>query len=457
MKLENQIPVNNNDILEIEITDVNFKGQGIAKKDGFVIFVDNTITGDYVEIEIIQVKKKYSVGRLRKIIKESTLRIKPECKYFEKCGGCQIMNMDYKAQLVYKKQRVINELKKVAGIEDVLVHDTLGMEKPFRYRNKGSFPVARLNGDIAIGAYEIGTHKMVDFDTCIIQNEKADKVIQVFKILMKLFKLEPYNEITNKGLVKHLMIRTNKQNEVMVIIVTSREKLPNKNEIVKKLIEEIPQIKSIIQNINKNQTNVILGNKNKVIYGEETLKDTIFDLEFSISPHSFFQVNSLQTEVLYSKALEYAQLTGEETVFDIYCGIGTISLLLAKKAKMVYGIEIVEQAIINARENAEKNNIQNAVFYTGKAEDIFPKLYKQGIKADVVVIDPPRKGCEKEVLNTIINMKPEKVVYVSCNPTTLARDLKILSDGGYEIGEIQPIDMFPNSTHVETIIMINMC
>lgn len=454
MKENNKINLTPDQIIETEIIDMNHKGQGIAKKDGFVIFVDNAVTGDICKIQITLIKKKYGVGKVIEVLEKSTIRVKPNCKYFHSCGGCQIMNIDYDEQLKIKKHRVVNELKKVSNIENIIVHDTIGMENPFRYRNKGSFPVAKSNGEIAIGAYEIGSHKMVDLDSCIIQHETVDEILKTFKIIMNLFKLKPYDEIKDRGLIKHLMIRSNKQNEIMIIIVTAHEKLPYKYEIADKLVKEIPNIKSIIQNVNIKQTNVILGNKNNVIYGDEIIKDTIFDLEFSISPHSFFQVNHTQTEVLYSKTLEYAHLTGKEIVFDIYCGIGTISLLLAKKAKEVYGIEIVKQAIINAKENADKNNIDNAHFFTGKAENIFPELYKKGITADVIVVDPPRKGCEKEVLNTIISMNPKRVVYVSCNPATLARDLKILEDGDYDIKKIQPVDMFPHSMHVECVCLI---
>jgi 23S rRNA (uracil1939-C5)-methyltransferase len=440
-----------NDIMEVEIIDINHRGQGVARIDGFVVFVDDLIMGDEARIKIIEKKKNYGVGKLLEIIKKSEYRTEPQCKYFWECGGCQIMHMEYKKQLDYKKNRVESEIRKAIGENDIKINDTLGMEEPYRYRNKGSFPVARDKGNIAIGAYKLGSHDMVDLDKCIIQHEAADRIINVFRTLMGALRLEPYDERTHKGLVKHLMIRSNKKNEIMLIIVNSKNKLPNKSEIIGKLLEEIPEIKSIVLNVNERQTNVILGNKNKVIYGKPVLKDWIYDLEFSISPHSFFQVNPFQTEVLYNKALEYADLGEDKVVYDIYCGIGTISLAAAKKSKHVYGIEIVQAAIDDAGKNAIKNKIQNADFYCGKAEDVFPKLHSQGIDADIVIVDPPRKGCEKSVLDTIIAMKPEKVVYVSCNPATLARDLKILGDGGYEVIEVQPVDMFPHGTHVESV------
>ena len=445
-----------NDIMEGEIVDINHRGQGVARIDGFVVFVDDLIMGDEAKIRIVEKKKNYGVGKLVELTRESEYRTEPQCKYFWECGGCQIMHIDYDKQLEYKKNRVESEIRKAMGKNDIKINETLGMENPYRYRNKGSFPVARHKGNIAIGAYKLGTHDIVDLDKCIIQHDGADRIVNTFRTLMEVLKLEPYDEMTHKGLVKHLMIRSNRKNEIMLIVVTSKNKLPNKSEIIGKLLEEVPEIKSIVLNVNERQTNVILGNKNKVIYGKPALKDWIYDLEFSISPHSFFQVNPFQTEVLYSKALEYAELEADKVVYDIYCGIGTISLAAAKKSKHVYGIEIVQAAIDDAKKNAVKNKIENADFYCGKAEDVFPKLHSQGIDADIVIVDPPRKGCEKSVLETIITMKPEKVVYVSCNPATLARDLKILGDGGYEILEVTPVDMFPHGTHVESVVKLKL-
>ncbi len=440
-----------NDIVEVEIVDINHRGQGVARIDGYVVFVNDLIMGDRAKIKIIEKKKNYGIGKLVELLEESEYRTKPQCKYFWECGGCQIMHMDYDKQLDYKKSRVESEIRKALGENNIKVNDTLGMENPYRYRNKGSFPVARDKGRIAIGGYKLGTHDIVDLDQCIIQHDAADRIVNTFRTLMEVLRIEPYDERSHKGLVKHLMIRSNKKNEIMLIIVNSKNKLPNKSEIIGKLLDEVPEIKSIVLNVNERQTNVILGNKNKVIYGQSVLRDWIYDLEFSISPHSFFQVNPFQTEVLYSKALEYADLDENKVVYDIYCGIGTISLAAANKSKHVYGIEIVPAAIDDAGKNAIKNKIENADFYCGKAEDVFPKLHSQGIDADIVIVDPPRKGCEKSVLDTIIAMKPEKVVYVSCNPATLARDLKILGDGGYEVIEVQPVDMFPHGTHVESV------
>jgi 23S rRNA (uracil1939-C5)-methyltransferase len=445
-----EISLKKNDVLETEIVDINHRGQGVAKVYGFVVFVDDVIMGDVVKLEIKEVKKKYAVAELVELLKRSPFRVEPNCKYFWECGGCQIMHIDYQKQLNYKKQRVMSDIKRSLADDAIEIHDTIGMQDPYRYRNKGTFPVASHKGKTAIGAYKLTTHDIVDLESCIIQHPIAEVIVNTFRSLMNTLGIEPYDEIRHTGLVKHLIVKTNKNDEAMLIIVTSKNKLTYKGEIVSELLKKAPQLKSIILNINDNQPNVILGDKYKKLYGESTLEDWIYDLEFNISPSSFFQVNPLQTEVLYNKAIEYAQIDDTMNVFDIYCGIGTISLAAAKKAKHVYGIEIVQEAIDDANENARKNKIDNVDFYCGKAEEIFPKLHNQGIDADVVIIDPPRKGCEKSVLDTIIKMQPDRVVYVSCNPSTLARDLKILVDGGYIVVEIQPVDMFPHSVHVET-------
>jgi len=442
------------DILEVEIIDMNHRGQGVAKVEGFVIFADNVMIGDRVKLEVIEVKKNYAVAKVLEILTISPYKVKPECPYFWECGGCQLMHMDYDKQLEYKRDLVESEIRRSLPQAEFHINDTIGMAYPYRYRNKGSFPVVREKGRVSIGAYKLTSHDIVDLESCIIQHPIADKVINVFRDLMVALRLEPYDEIKHTGLVKHLMVRTNTRNEAMLIIVMAKNKFLYKSEIIAKLLEEIPELSSIIMNVNDRQTNVILGNKNKILYGTPFLKDWIFDLEFAISPQSFFQVNSQQTEALYLKALEFANIDETTTVYDLFCGIGTISLAAAKKAKHVFGIESVKEAIVDANDNAKRNGIQNIDFHCGKAEDVFPKLYQQGYTADVVILDPPRKGCEKPVLETIIEMKPGKVVYVSCNPTTLARDLKILVGGGYEIKEVQPVDMFPHGVHVETIVCL---
>jgi 23S rRNA (uracil1939-C5)-methyltransferase len=442
-------------IIEVEIIDVNHMGKGVAKIDNFVIFIDGAINGDIAEVKITEKKKNYAIGKLVRLIKSSEKRINPYCNHFEKCGGCQLMHMDYKEQLRFKKDLVINELNR-AGIntQGITINDTLGMDNPFRYRNKTSFSVTKKSNEIFIGTYEQGSYNTIDIDGCMIQSKSADKAIKDLKKLMIKYKIEAYDKKSGKGTVRNIVIRNNRKDELMFIIVATKESFISKDLLINELVSNNPNIKTVILNINSKNTNLVMGTKNITVYGEGTLNDTIDDLQFTISPETFFQINPIQTEKLYQKAIEYASINKDEICFDIYCGIGTISLMAAKHAKKVYGVEIVEQSIINARENAVVNKITNAEFYAGKAEEVVPKLYNQNIKADVVIVDPPRKGCEKEVIDTIINMAPEKVVYVSCNPSTLARDIKLLEIGGYKLKKVQPVDMFPWSVHVECVVLM---
>lgn len=445
-------------ITEVEIIDLNHTGQGVAKIDNFVVFVDGAITGDVVEIEITETKKNYAVGQIINIVKPSEFRIKSPCEHYEQCGGCQLMHMDYNEQLKYKKNRVINELKRAnVSFEESIVYDTIGMEDTYRYRNKTAFSVTEKNDEIQIGPYEQGTYNTVDINSCMLQSKKADDVVKAFKNLMVKYKIKAYDKNLNRGIVRNIVIRNNRKNDLMLIIVTVTDNFHNKGELINELVSLVPNIKTIVQNINNKNTNLIMGRKNITLYGEGAIIDMIDDLVFTISPETFFQVNPVQTEKLYQTAIQYADIGKHDICFDIYCGIGTISLMAAKKAKKVYGVEIVEQSIINARENAKRNNINNTEFFAGKAEIIVPKLYKQNIKADIVIIDPPRKGCEKEVIDTIISMSPKKVVYVSCNPSTLARDIKLLQNSGYKLQKVQPVDQFPWTVHVETIILMTYC
>jgi 23S rRNA (uracil1939-C5)-methyltransferase len=445
-----------NQILDVEIIDLNHMGKGVAKSDNFVIFVDDVVPGDIVKIKITDIKKNYALGELINIIKGSDNRIEPPCGFFEQCGGCQLMHMNYEGQLKYKKERVINELKRSGiDIQDVTINDTLGMEDPFRYRNKTTFSVTKKDNEIVIGPYEQGTYNTVDIKGCLIQSREADEAVNLFKNLMLKYNIDAYDKKTGEGTIRNIIIRNNRKNELMLIIVTNIENFKNKDQLVDDLVRNNPSIKTVIQNINNKNTNLVMGRKNIILYGEGTINDTIDDLNFVISPEAFFQVNPEQTEKLYQTAIKYADINKDEVCFDIYCGIGTISLMAAKQAKKVYGVEIVEQAIINARENALKNNIHNAEFFAGKAEEVVPKLYIQKIKADVVIVDPPRKGCENPVIDTIINMSPKKVVYVSCNPSTLARDIKLLEEGGYKLIKAQPVDMFPWTVHVECVVLMS--
>ncbi len=450
-----EIPVCEDKIYDVEVVDINHRGQGVTKIDGLAVFINGGLPGDKAKIKIDKVKKRYAIADILSIQNPSPNRISPECKVSNLCGGCQMQAFDYKAQLDIKTNRVKNEISRIGGIDNIIIHPTIGMNYPFRYRNKAQFPVRMVKGKTMIGFYKRGTHEVVDISSCNIQHEVNDKILDSIKEYINKYDIKPYNEKTGKGILRHVLTKTSfKTKDLMIVIITNGQNLPHKKELIHLLKDSLPNLKSIIQNINTRKTNVILGNKSIVLYGENKITDWIGDLKFNISAESFFQVNPIQTEVLYEKALEYADLKGDETAFDLYCGIGTISLFLAQKAKKVYGIEIVEKAIKDAKENAAINEIDNVSFYAGKAEKIFPRLYNQGIKADVVVVDPPRKGCDKSVLETIVSMNPKKVVYVSCNPATLARDLKYLNENGYKALEIQPVDMFPHTMHVETVVLI---
>jgi 23S rRNA (uracil1939-C5)-methyltransferase len=442
-------------IKEVEIIDLNHTGQGVAKIDNFVVFVSGAITGDTVKIKIRDKKKNYATGSLISVIKPSEFRINPPCRHFEQCGGCQLMHMDYEEQLKYKRNRVINEFRRAdVNFDELIVNKTIGMEEPYRCRNKTAFSVTEKNNEIQIGPYEQGSYNTVDIDGCIIQSKEADNVLSAFKNLMAKYNIKAYDKKTKKGIVRNIVIRSNRKNELMLIIVTAAENFKNKDSLVQELLSLAPNIITIVQNINDKNTNLIMGRKNITLHGEGNIVDETDDLIFTISPETFFQINPIQMEKLYRTAIEYANIGKDDICFDIYCGIGTISLMTAKRARKVYGVEIVEQSIINARENAKNNNIRNAEFYAGKAETIVPKLYKQNIKADIVIADPPRKGCEKEVIDTIISMAPEKIVYVSCNPSTLARDIKLLEEGGFKLTKVQPVDMFPWGVHTEVVVLL---
>lgn len=450
-----KIPVEKGKRYELSIVDIGNSGEGIGKVEGFTVFVEGGIPGDKLLIEIIKAKKTYALGKIVKIKEASPYRIKPVCDVAHECGGCQIQHVDYNKQLKLKKNKVRATIERIGKLDNVLIHDVLGMDNPYRYRNKAQFPIDMGETGSIIGFYKKGTHKIININGCKIQHSANDKILKIFKEFIDRNKISVYDEKTGKGLIRHILTRVSYASGVlMVVIITNGKKLKYKEEIVDELTNKIPQIKSIVQNINTKKTNIILGRQCITLYGSDKIVDYIGDLKFEISPLSFFQVNPFQTKVLYDKALEYAGLTENETVFDIYCGIGTISLFLAQRAKKVYGIEVIEAAIKDANKNAKVNDIDNAEFFVGKAEDVVPKLYKQGLKADVVVVDPPRKGCDKEVLETIAKMEPKRVVYVSCKPSTLARDLNILDELGYKTVEIQPVDMFPHTTHIECVTVL---
>ena len=435
----------------VDIVDIGQGGVGIGKYEGFTVFVEGGLIQDKVKVRINKSKKNYAVGDIVEIIEKSPFRVDRICSDdLKDFGGCQIQELDYNKQLELKTNEVKQVISRIGKLENVEIHETIGMQSPCRYRNKAQFPIQNINGSTAIGFYKKKSHDVIPTDMCVIQHDINDKIIKIIKTYIQAYNVSIYNETTHTGVLRHLVTKVGfTTNEVMVVLVANGTNLPHLNELASVLKENILGFKTLVLNVNKAKTNVILGKENKVIYGNGKINDYIGDLVFEISPLSFFQVNPVQTEVLYNKALEYAELKENDTVFDIYCGIGSISLFLAQKATKVYGIEIVEDAIKDAKINAKLNNLNNVEFYVGKAEEVVPKMYSEGKTANVVVVDPPRKGCDEKVLDTIVSMKPDRVVYVSCNPSTLARDLAYLDERGYKCVEIQPVDMFPHTMHVE--------
>ena len=451
-----QPPFKLNDIIEVNITGLGSSGEGVGKADGFTVFVHGALPGEKVSVKLFQVKKSYASGRILNILEESPQRVKPQCAFYEKCGGCQLQHLNYEGQLSVKRQQVKDAIERIGHITGCEVLPVLGMENPWHYRNKMQFPAAKTEGKIQIGCYAALTHNVINIDDCLIQKQANNKIMQVVRQWMQQFNISAYDETTGKGVVRHVMGRAGaKTGEVMAVIVAACYDIPHAGELVTMLKTEVDGLKSIVQNINKKRTNIIMGAKNRVLYGKSTIKDRLGNLKFNISPLSFFQVNSAQTEKLYATALDFAALSGKETVIDCYCGTGTISLYLAQKARKVYGIEIVEPAIKDANENAKANNIANAEFICGDAAVEMPALLKSGVKPDTVLLDPPRAGCDKKVLAAIAGVKPEKIVYVSCNPASLARDMAFLTENGYKAVKAQPVDMFPMTSHIETVVLLS--
>ncbi len=467
-----------NEEFTIVIEDISEDGAGIGKTEGFTWFVKDTVIGDVVEAKVMKKKKNYGFARLVRVITPSPDRVEPKCAVARACGGCQLQAMDYKAQLRFKERKIYGHLTRIGGVEELALpgevrvgredaagggesvlemEPILGMENPWRYRNKAQFPCGRnKDGKIVFGFYAGRTHAIIEQNDCVLGIEENGKILEIIGQFMEEFGIEPYDEQGHSGLVRHVLIRKGfKTGEIMVCLVMNGDKLAHGEELVKRL-KKVEGMVSVSCNINRERTNVILGEKMVNLFGPGYITDRIGAVTYRISPQSFYQVNPLQTEKLYQTALEYAGLTGEETVWDLYCGIGTISLFLAQKAKKVYGVEIVPAAVEDARENARINGITNAEFYTGRAEAVLPEQYeKNGISADVIVVDPPRKGCDKACLDTIVKMAPERVVYISCDSATLARDVKYLRERGYQVKRVRGIDQFGHCVHTETCVLLS--
>lgn len=452
-----EIVVKKDDLVEIAIDDIGSEGEGVGKYKGYTLFVKDTVVGDQALVKVMKTGKTYGYARLMQLIQPSNYRVEPRCPIASKCGGCKLQHMDYQRQLKYKEDKVRNCLMRIGGFQDIPMEPICGMEEPYYYRNKSQFPVGKnKDGSIAIGFYAGRTHAIIDTEHCYIGAKVNVEIIKCIREFLNQYKIEPYNEETHKGLLRHILTRVGfHTGEIMVCLVINGKDLPHKEEFIKAL-QGIEGMKSICLNVNKEKTNVILGDRIIPLWGESYITDSIGNIKYQISPLSFYQVNPLQTKKLYDIALDYAGLKGDEVVWDLYCGIGTISLFLAQKAKQVYGVEIIPQAIEDARKNARINGITNAEFFVGAAEEVLPKQYKENnISADIIVVDPPRKGCEQSLLDTIIKMAPKKIVYVSCDPATLARDLKYLCEKDYEIKKVKAVDQFGHSTHVETVCCLS--
>lgn len=473
------VPVSKNDEVVVDIVGLTHDGEGVGRADGFTLFIQEALPGERVRAKVLKVKKQYGYAKLLEIVAKSADRVDAPCAIYKQCGGCQLQHMDYAAQLSWKRQHVVDNLERIAklrvagvGVEaagdgvgvgasadsgntGVVVHPTIGMDEPWRYRNKAQVPMGMEASGLVGGFYARGSHRIIDMNECLIQHSSNDEIIARVKAIGRELGVTAYNEETGRGLLRHVMARVGVMSgEMMVVLVTNGSKIPAVERWVGRIRESVPGVKSIVQNVNTRKTNVIFGDETRVLWGSDVIYDELDGIRFAISARSFYQVNPAQTVELYRQAVEYAGLTGSETVIDAYCGIGTISLFLARRAGRVYGVEIVPEAIEDAKRNAELNGIGNATFEAGAAEIVIPRWRKEGIVPDVIVVDPPRKGCDAELLETILAMQPERVVYVSCNPSTLARDLRVLEDGGYRTVEVQPVDMFPWTVHVESVVLL---
>ena len=490
MSKEKKFVCEKNEELELDITDLGSTGEGIGKIDGYTLFVKDALIGDKVRVKVIKTKKNYGYARLLEIIKPSEFRVEPECPVARQCGGCQLQHCSYEKQLSWKEEKVANCLRRIGGVPvyteeeykkivagksdgsksventlngtPIIMEPILRMDRPVHYRNKAQFPVGYdKDGNLVAGFYAGRTHSIIPQTDCLIQHECNKQIVETVLEFMKKYKVTAYDEKKNKGIVRHILTRVGKTTgEVMVCLIINAKKLPYPEEFVE-MIRNCGinlEIKSITVNINREKTNVILGEKIETLYGHSYIEDYIGDIKYRISPLSFYQVNPEQTKKLYQTALEFADIKESEVVWDLYCGIGTISLFMAQTAAKVCGVEIVPQAIEDAKQNAELNHMTNTEFFVGAAEDVVPKQYEKSggkLRADVVTLDPPRKGCDEKLLETVVKMAPSRIVYVSCDPGTLARDVKVLVERGYEVKRVRACDMFGGSFHVETVVLLS--
>lgn len=453
--MEKKIPVVNGQIIKLEIKGITHQGWGVGRIEGFAIFVPNALPGEMVQARIKQVKKSFAMADVVEIMESSAKRVDPPCAVYDSCGGCQIQHANYKEQLEIKHNLVVDNLTRIGKLSDVTVHPVIGMDEPWAYRNNVQFHLESKNEEVEIGFYRPGTHQLVSVEQCHLLPDIFNEIKNYLKGALKKFAVPIHIPKKMVGL-QHVVLRISRATgEIIIVLVTSEKKLGGIKKLVTNMMEKFPQIVSVVQNINTRNTSEVFGDKWYLLEGKEWIEDKIGENVFSISPASFAQVNPVQTEKLYAKALEYAELKGHEQVIDVYCGMGTIALSWARKAEKVFGIEEVKEAVKDAKNNATLNNISNIEFFAGKAEKVLPKMVAEGITAHVIVVDPPRKGCDPAVLEAMVKMNPEKIVYVSCDPGTLARDLRLLNEKGYKALEIQPVDMFPQTGHVETVVLMS--
>lgn len=442
-------------LIQVEIDGLGHRGEGVGRFDGLTIFIPGGAPGDTLEARVTTVKQSFARAELVRVLEPSPDRVAPPCPVFGTCGGCQLQHIAYPAQLTLKRQQVVDALERIGKLPDVPVRPALGMQDPWHYRNKAQYPFGWRDGRIIAGFFEAGTHRIVDIERCDIQHRLGNRIMLEVKDLARTYGVRIYDEKRHKGVLRHVLARVGRgTEESMAVLVTNGPDFPAGEQIARELMQRIPELVSVVQNINPARTNTVLGSENRILAGRESITDFIKDLQFTISPVSFFQVNPRQTEVLYDTALSFAELTGTETVLDLYCGIGTIALFLARQAGEVIGVEVVQDAIDDARRNAARNGITNTRFICADAAEIMPRLAREGTRIDVIVVDPPRKGCAEPVLHSMAGIGPERIVYVSCNPASLARDLKILADLGYRTVKVQPVDMFPHTSHVESCALI---
>lgn len=455
--MENKVPVQKNKEYIVTISDYGYEGEGIAKIDNFTVFVKGAMKGEKVKILIVKVNTSHAFGKVVEIITPSKKRQDSDCNTYKRCGGCNLRHIKYEETLNLKRNIVQNLVDKTLE-EKIIAKETIGMEKPFFYRNKAQYPVGyNKNGEIITGVYAERSHEIIELKSCAIQMPISQEIAKFVINFMKENGVAAYNEETGKGAIRHIVVKVGLHtNEAMCIFVTNERKILKEEKLVEELRKSFPEIKTIVKNINQKNTNVIMGSENEVLYGNGYIQDKLGDFVFNISPLSFYQINPIQTEKLYNLAIEKANLNKNDVVLDLYCGIGTIGTFASPYVKKVYGIEIVDQAIKDAKENAKLNKIENIEFYCGDVEEILENvLNKENITPNVVFVDPPRKGLDKHTIQNILNLKPERFIYISCNPATLMRDLKEL-EKDYEIQEIQPLDMFPFTNHVETIAVLKL-